>query len=54
MKINGMPANTERWIVYRTIDGENWFWGSWHDLDKAMTAAVDIDGEVVSDTMLEG
>ena len=48
MMINGMPLTTKAWVVYRTIDGANWFWGSWDDLETAMTVAIEIGGEVCS------
>ena len=47
-KINNLPeyAYQHRFIVYRTADGQKWFWGAYDDAGKALEAAVDIDGYI--------
>ena len=42
-------AKDKAYIVYRTAkDGLNWYWGAWDELDKAMEAAADIGGYIVT------
>lgn len=40
-------AHEYRFIVYRIVNGECWFWGAWNDAGKAVSAAKDIGGEVM-------
>ena len=48
-EINNVPqyAHEYRFIVYRVVDGERYFWGAWNDSGKAVTAAKEIGGEVM-------
>lgn len=49
MKINNMPdlANGKKYIVFRTVDGEAWFYGAWDDAKKAIDVACEVDGKVI-------
>lgn len=46
--INNLPKNYTdyKYVVYREVDGENWFWGMWNDFKLAQDAAKDIDGYI--------
>ena len=48
MKINNLPdyAAEYKFIVYRVVDGEKWFWGAYNDYGRAMYAAGEIGGKV--------
>lgn len=49
MKINNLPKYAENYsyIVVRRVDGELWFYGGYADVDKAISVADQIDGEVI-------
>ena len=36
-----------RYITYRLIDGEAWFWGAYEDSNEALDAAREIGGYVL-------
>lgn len=46
--INNLPKNYTdyKYVVYREVDGEKWFWGMWDDFKLAQDAAKDIDGYI--------
>lgn len=46
--INNMPAYAVnyRFIVYRVVDGEKWFYGAYNDYMRAHEVAAMIDGYV--------
>ena len=46
--IKNMPtyAANYKYIVYRTIDNENWFYGAYNDYNKAIEVAIAIDGNI--------
>ena len=46
MKINNMPnyAKEHKYIVYRVVDGEAWFWGAYDEVHEAGAAMLDIAG----------
>lgn len=48
MIINNMPdyAYNHKFIVYRVVDGENWFYGAYDDVSKAMAAMVFCGGMI--------
>lgn len=48
MKINNMDdyAKTKKYIVFRIVDGENWFYDAWDDFEKALKQAVEEGGQV--------
>ena len=48
MKIKNLPdyAEQHRFIVYRSVSGEAWFWGAYDDAGEACEAARDIDGYI--------
>ena len=47
---NNLPeyARTHKYVVYRTVDGENWFWGAFDDVKEAFRIAKEIDGALCS------
>lgn len=49
MKINNLPnyAKDHRFIVYRVVNGEAWFWGAYDEVSEASNAMMDIDGCIV-------
>lgn len=55
VKVNNVAkyAESKRYIVARSLDGELWFWGAWDDEEKAKQAAAEIDGVVVSTECLD-
>ena len=44
----GLYAKDKEFIVYRTVKGVHYFWGAWDELDKALDAAADIGGYIVT------
>lgn len=52
LTINNLPeyARTHKYVVYRTVDGENWFWGAFDDVKEAFRIAKEIDGALCSVT----
>lgn len=48
MKINRVPqyAADYKYIVYRVVDGQNWFYGAYNDVNKAAQVAAEIRGFV--------
>lgn len=53
MNIHNIPAYAYdyRYIVYRVVDGDRWFWGAWNDRDAALQAAAEVGGEVADATV---
>lgn len=52
VKVNNVPpGNTVKYIVARISDGELWYWGRWHEKEKAERIAAEI-GAIVCE--LEG
>lgn len=49
MKINNLPKYAENYnfIVARRVEGELWFYGGYADVDKAISVADQIGGEVI-------
>lgn len=49
MIINRMPsyAVEYKYIVYREVNGQNWFYGAYNDVTKAAGVAAEIRGYVV-------
>lgn len=49
MIINRMPlyAAEYKYIVYREVNGQNWFYGAYNDVNKAAQVATEISGFVV-------
>ena len=48
--VSNVPAYAERvgtWMVFRNVDGANWFWGSYESRDRAADAASEIGGATV-------
>lgn len=47
--INNLPDyySDYEYIVARDIEGELWYWGAYHDQDRANNIAEDINGVVV-------
>lgn len=48
VKIYNVPqyADKYRWIVYRTDGNDNYFYGAYNELDKAVEVCKVIDGTV--------
>lgn len=44
-KINNVPdyAKTSKYIVYKEIHGDNWFYGAWDDVRDACRAASELN-----------
>ena len=49
MKINNMDkdAKKKKYIVFRMVDGEAWYYDSWDDHLKALEQAVEIGGQFI-------
>lgn len=49
VKVNNVAkyAESKRYIVARSLDGELWFWGAWDDETEAARAALEVGGIVV-------
>ena len=47
--IKNLPAYAAdyRFIVYRVVDGEKWFYGAYNDMRKAYDVAAMVEGYVV-------
>lgn len=47
MKINNMPewSKTRKYVVFRIVDGDNWFYDAWDDFDRVLKQAVEIEGQ---------
>lgn len=56
MTINRIPhyAWSCKFIVYRIVDGENWFFGAYDEVSKALCAAVECRGQIVETENVEG
>jgi len=48
VKVNNVPemSKDRRFIVFRVVDGENWFYDAWDDFDRALKQAIEIEGQV--------
>lgn len=48
MKINNMSSNAKdrKFIVFRVVDGANWFYDAWDDFEMALNQAVEVKGRV--------
>ncbi len=48
MKINNMDdyARGKKFIVFRVVEGENWFYDAWDDFDRALNQAIEVEGQV--------
>ena len=51
MKINNMPdwAKRKKYIVFRMIDGEAWFYDAWNDYLKAFKQCMEpcVQGHII-------
>lgn len=49
MIVNNMSesARKYRYIVFRMVDGEAWYYGAWNDHERALEQALEIDGQFV-------
>lgn len=47
MTINNLPsyASEYEFIVVRCVDGELWFWGVWHEQEKAVQASIELGAD---------
>ena len=45
-QIHNMPlhAYDYKFIIFRTVDGDAWYWGADNDLDRAARIAAEIGG----------
>ncbi|MBQ1789611.1 MAG: HNH endonuclease [Oscillospiraceae bacterium] len=48
MKIRNLAeyAKDNRFVVFRMVDGEAWYYDSWADYEKALAQAIEIGGQV--------
>lgn len=55
MTINNLPAYaaTCPYIVARFADGELWFWGAYHDRDRANEDAMEIRGMTLTADLVD-
>lgn len=55
MTINNFPAYAKayRFIVTRSVDGEEWYYGAWDDRESANEQALEIGGSVWMTALLE-
>lgn len=55
MKINNVEsyALNKKFIVYRMIDGEAWFYDAWNDTRKAEEQSREINGYVTKTNEIE-
>ena len=49
MIIYNLPewARKKRFIVFRLVEGDAWFFDAWDAYEKALKQAVEIDGQVI-------
>lgn len=55
MKINNMDkhAKGRKYVVFRVVNGENWYYDAWDDFDRALAQAVEIGGQVAPTEAVE-
>lgn len=55
IKVNNVSAwaKESKFIVFRVVEGQNWFYDAWNDFEKALKQAVEIGGQVVPVEMVE-
>lgn len=56
MKVNNLPTNykNHKYIVVRTVEGEDWYWGSWDEFAQAEAVAFQFDnGHVINSERVE-
>jgi hypothetical protein len=39
-------SKNRKFIVFRMVDGENWFYDAWDDFDRALKQAIETEGQV--------
>jgi hypothetical protein len=55
MKIYNMPeGGVRRFVVFRLVDGDAWFYGDWASYEKALEVAVKVDGQVIPADEVDG
>lgn len=48
MKIYNVPEDqTRRFVVFRLVDGDAWFYGAWDVYEKALSAAMTCGGQII-------
>jgi hypothetical protein len=55
VKINNLPdtAKNRKYIVFRYVDDEAWFYDAWDDHTKALAQAVEINGQFIPTEYVE-
>ena len=48
MKVNNMTdwAKKSKYVVFRVVEGDNWFYDACDDFDRALKQAIEIEGQV--------
>lgn len=48
MKIYNMPASLMgRFVVFRLVGSDAWYFGDWYSYEKALEVAVKIGGQII-------
>lgn len=47
IEVNNVPADCEKYVVARLVNGKLWYWGSWTDENEAERAAERLENGTV-------
>lgn len=54
MKIYNVPEDQRRrFVVFRLVDGDAWFYGAWDVYEKALSAAMTCGGQIIPATEVD-
>lgn len=45
--VNNVPVEHDKYVVARLDHSELWYWGSYNDLDRAKTVAIQVNGVIL-------
>ena len=55
MKIYNLPeGGVRRFVVFRLVDGDAWFYGDWTSYEKALDVAVKVGGQIAPAGEVDG
>ena len=47
VKVNNLPADTEKYIVAKYVDHSLWYYGSWDNSEEAERVALELENGLV-------
>ena len=47
VKVNNLPAHTEKYIVAKYVDHSLWYYGSWDNREEAERVALELENGLV-------